>query len=127
MSTRDVKSVGLTPEGKAILDDIEDLDWFPTREAAAKFALGLAVRAGAGAQSDDRGDYAEDVSGAKTGWALGNFDPDGEITSLLESLYPECETPVRLMRTLINDGLLLLQPRLSQAGKTPLGLFADEA
>ncbi len=78
MSPRDVKSVGLTPRGEAILDQIQDLDWFPSREAAAKFALGLAVREGTATREDSgEGDYVEDVSGAKTGWALGNFDPDG--------------------------------------------------
>lgn len=110
----DVLNVGLTPDGEAILDRLGRTEWFPSREAAAKFCLAHAVRAGVS---------AGDADGASKGWASERFDEDGKIRQLLAALYPDCQTPVRLMRHLVNEGALLLKPRLERTDLTPPDLF----
>lgn len=127
-SSDDIVSVGLTARGREVLDEMDDLGWFPSRQSAAQFCIGLAIRDGeTGVADEDLGQDSQfgDVSeGARTGWPIERFDPDAGIRSLITSLYPGCETPVRMMRKLLDDGLEILRDRLEEpGGLTPPDLF----
>lgn len=99
---RDRESIGLTPASQVIMAEIESLGWFTDAQDVARFSLGYAVRAAVSEGS---------MTGTETRWAAGNFDKSGEIRSLLTALYPSCDTPVRLMEYLVNEGLRMLSER----------------
>lgn len=111
---RDRKSIGLTTETQVILTELEERGWFSEGQDIARFCMSYAIRAGVG-------DGA--TSATETRWAAGNFDETGEIRSLLNALYPECETPVRLMEHLVNEGLRLVGERARQGSLTPADLI----
>lgn len=100
---RDRESVGLTPESQAILAEIEERGWFSDGQDVARFCMAYAIRA----------KVPEGATvGTETRWAAGNFDKTGEIRALLSALYPTCQTPVRLMEHLVNEGLRMVAPRV---------------
>ena len=55
-----------------------------------------------------------------TRWSPDLFDPTGEIRSLLRALYPENETPVRLMEYLIDEGLRSIAAKIENGSDSPL-------
>jgi hypothetical protein len=93
---RDRESIGLTQECQAILGEIEEKGWFLDGQDIARFCMSYAIRAKVSEGT---------TTGTETRWAAGNFDKTGEIRGLLASLYPACQTPVRLMEHLVNEGL----------------------
>lgn len=99
----DRESIGLTSETQAMLAEVETKGWFPEGQDIARFCLAYAVRAKVPEGS---------TSGTETRWAAGNFDKTGEIRSILAALYPACETPVRLMEHLVNEGLRMVVARI---------------
>lgn len=100
---RDRESIGLTPEGQAMLAEIEERKWFLEGQDIARFCMAYAIRA----------KVPEGVTtGTETRWAAGNFDKTGEIRALLCGLYPGCNTPVRLMEHLVNEGLRMVGVRI---------------
>jgi hypothetical protein len=100
---RDRESIGLTMESQAILTEIEERGWFADGQDIARFSMAYAIRAKVGEGA---------TVGTETRWAAGNFDKTGEIRALLGALYPTCQTPVRLMEHLVNEGLRLVAPRI---------------
>jgi len=99
----DKVDIGLTGEGRENLQRVTDTGWFADDQDAGRFCLAYAVRQGVA--------HGE-VGGARTKWSSGNFDPSGEIRSLIRAFYPETTTPVRLMEHLVNEGLLLVRTRI---------------
>jgi hypothetical protein len=99
----DRESIGLTAETQAMLAEVETKGWFPEGQDIARFCLAYAIRAKVAEGS---------TSGTETRWAAGNFDKTGEIRSILMALYPACQTPVRLMEHLVNEGLRMVVARL---------------
>jgi hypothetical protein len=57
-----------------------------------------------------------------TRWTPGLFDRTGEIRVLMEALYPDCATPVRQMEYLVDEGLRLVNERVSVDRFTPADL-----
>src|SRR4051794_21415835 len=107
MTMSDKMSIGLTPAAIQALDQICGTDsraWFKEKDDAARFALALALNAGI------REGRAE---GADTRWAIGNFDPDHQIRSLISVLAPEA-APGRLIEHLVNYGLEMVGDALRQ-------------
>ena len=103
MTERDRDTIGLTPETQGILDDLESRGWFLEGQDAARFCLAYAIR----------GKVEEGTTpGTETRWAAGNFDRTGEIRALLAAMYPSCQTPIRLMEHLVNEGLRRVADRL---------------
>lgn len=111
----DRKSIGLTPETQAMLAKIEARDWFPEKEDIAHFCMAYAIRAKVPEGT---------TTGVETRWAAGNFDKTGEIALLLAEIYPTCQTPVRLMEHLVNEGLRLVAARLSSDAVGPPDLMS---
>ena len=116
MSATDRQSIGVTARGSDLLERMTDLGWFPEAQDAARFCLAYAVRAGVPAGTTD---------GTSTRWTVSLFDHTGEIRTLLEAVYPDSSTPVRLMEHLVNEGLLLLEPQLTSGDLSPADLFVD--
>ncbi len=96
---QDRTTIGLTPETQSILKEIEEKSWFLDGQDAARFCLAYAIR-----EKLPEGT----TQGTDTRWAAGNFDNTGEIRALLAALYPNCQTPIRLMEHLVNEGLTLV-------------------
>ena len=96
---KDRVDIGLTPDARGCLRLIESRGWFADGQDIARFCLAYAVQQGV---------KAGDTTGVETQWSSGNFDSTGEIRSVLAALYPESETPVRLMQHLVNQGLVMV-------------------
>jgi len=111
---RDRESIGLTPQTQTILAEIEELGWFTEGQDIARFCMAYAVRA-----------KVPDgiTAGTETRWAAGNFDKTGEIRALLAALYPTCQTPVRLMEHLVNEGLQMIGTRIQSEAVGPAELM----
>ena len=105
MSTmeRDRETIGLTAENAGVLAEIEERGWFLEGQDIARFCMAYAIRAKVPEGA---------TSGTETRWAAGNFDKTGEIRALLAALYPNCQTPVRLMEHLVNEGLRMVSSRV---------------
>ncbi|MGA7615162.1 MAG: hypothetical protein WBX15_08270 [Thermoanaerobaculia bacterium] len=114
MEQLDKKSVGLTAETQTLVEEIEQTGWFLEGQDIAHFALSYAIR---------KGVTPGNTKNADTRWAVGNFDASGEIRTLLTALYPECETPVRLMEHLVNEGLQLVAERIRSEAVGPAELM----
>lgn len=111
---RDRESIGLDPETQAILADLETRGWFLDGQDIARFCMAYAIRA-----KTTEGT----TPGTETRWAAGNFDKSGEIRSVLGALYPDCQTPVRLMEHLVNEGLRMVAARLRSDAVGPADLM----
>jgi hypothetical protein len=111
---RDRESVGLTAEGQALVAELLERGWFVDAQDVARFCMAYAIRA----------KVPEGVTGStETRWNAGGFDKTGEIRALLGALYPNCQTPVRLMEHLVDQGLRLVATRLRSEGVTPADLM----
>ncbi|WP_436528653.1 hypothetical protein [Actinoplanes sp. HUAS TT8] len=111
---RDRESIGLTSQSQVYLTEIEDRGWFLEGQDIARFSLAYAVRSKVSEGS---------TSGTETRWAAGNFDKTGEIRALLSALYPDCQTPVRLMEHLVNEGLRMVAARARTEDLGPADLM----
>jgi hypothetical protein len=112
----DLDSIGLTPETRTALTELEAKGWFQDGQDVARFCLAYAIRAG----------VPEGITENRTTqWAAGNFDKSGEIRALLAALYPESKTPVRLMEHFVNRGLLMVATRVRSDAVGPAELLAD--
>jgi hypothetical protein len=79
-----------------VVDDLIERGWFKEGIDVAKFAMALAIKIGV---------KPGKVEGAETVWNVGSFDPDSELKTLIPILYPESETPYRLVEYFFNKGL----------------------
>jgi hypothetical protein len=109
-------SIGLTPETRDLLTELEAKQWFKNGQDVALFCMAYAIRAKVPEGiTEDR----------KTQWAAGNFDKTGEIRALLAALYPNCKTPIRLMEHFVNEGIRLVAARVRSDAVGPAELLAD--
>ena len=115
---KDRESIGLTAECQVLLSDLEGRGWFTEGQDVARFCLSYAIRAGIGEGA---------TAGTETRWAAGNFDKTGEIRAVLAALYPDCQTPVRLMEHLVNEGIKLVSVRARSEAVGPADLMGDRA
>jgi hypothetical protein len=111
---RDRESIGLNSETQAILAELEARGWFLEGQDVARFCMAYAIRAKVPEGA---------TAGTETRWAAGNFDKTGEIRALLAALYPTCQTPVRLMEHLVNEGLRMVATRVRSEAIGPAELI----
>lgn len=108
----DRRQVGLTEQGRATVARLTgELGWFDEAQAAARFALGFAVRNGVAP--------GQTAAAVETRWSPDLFDPTGEIRTLLRAMYPDFDTPVRLMEYLIDEGLHRISARIEAGERNP--------
>lgn len=111
---RDRETIGLTAENQVVLSDLEERGWFAEGQDIARFCMAYAIRAKVPEGA---------TQGTETRWAAGNFDKTGEIRALLNALYPNCSTPVRLMEHLVNEGLRMVATRVRSERVGPAELM----
>ena len=98
MPDEDRKQIGLTDHGKrAVARLTDELGWFDEAQAAGRFALAYAIRAGI--------KPGQTGAAVETRWSPDLFDPSGEIRMLLRAMYPHTTMPIRLMEYMIDEGL----------------------
>jgi len=113
MADEDRKQIGLTDGGQATVALLTDrLSWFGEAQEVGRFALGYAIREGV--------EPGRTAGAVDTRWSPDLFDPTGEIRGLLRALYPENETPVRLMEYFIDEGLRRIAAKLEAGSDSPL-------
>jgi hypothetical protein len=111
MAMEDKKTIGVTDRGAPVLDTLVEGGRFADAIDAAKFAMALAIRAGAA-----EGVPNPSVEGAGTKWNVGSFDPNNDLQTLLVAFYPGVETPYRLLEYLIDEGLKLIARHIAEWG-----------
>ena len=95
----DKKTIGLSDENKAIMDNVVQNVGFKRDMDAAKLAFALAV---------NRGSDPAPVEGVGTIWNVGSFDEGGDLRALIQNLYPNADAPYRALESLMNIGFNLL-------------------
>src|SRR3984957_10595704 len=95
--TEDKKTIGLTLEGRSVMERIMDKGFFRDQKDAAMFAMAYAIRQGV---------HPGNAEGTNTIWNVGSLDPDGEVRTLIGNLFPETSTPSRVVASFFNAGLL---------------------
>jgi hypothetical protein len=96
----DKKTIGLTDQNRATMDQFVEKAGFKQDMDAAKFAFALAV---------SRGCAPGSVEGARTIWNVGTFDEAGELKALVQNLFPNADAPYRAVESLMNSGFALLE------------------
>lgn len=109
----DKESVGLSAASQQRITELEAKGWFGEAADIARLGLATAIRANCNMGASEQ---------VETRWAAGNFDKTGEIRSLIRVIYPDCETPVRQMEYLVNEGLRMIHERVT-AGAGPEDLL----
>ena len=97
----DRKTIGLTQEGRAVVDRIQET--FRERMQAAQFAMALVLA---------EGGEVGDVGDVDTAWNVGSFDSEGQLRAVVLNLYPTCAEPYRLVEQLVNEGLRRIGQRI---------------
>lgn len=109
----DKKTIGLTEQGKATMNQMVDAMGFKRDMDAAKFAFAFAV---------EKGCEPASIEGTGTIWNVGTLDEGGDLKALIENLYPQNHQPYRALESLMNTGLILL----SEEMKVPGGLHVED-
>jgi hypothetical protein len=104
--SEDKNTIGLTDANRSIMDDLVEKAGFDTGVDAAKFAFAIAV---------NRKCTPNPVEKAGTVWNVGSFDESGELKALVGSLFPDVETPYRIIEALVNRGFELLASEMGSA------------
>jgi hypothetical protein len=102
----DKVTIGLTESSKRVSELlVKDYEWFNEGIDAAKFALALAIRQGLEPNT---------IEGAGTVWNVGSFDTSGDLRSLIHTLFPEIDSPVRCVEYFINAGFDIVKDYLDE-------------
>jgi hypothetical protein len=99
---RDVVDIGVTPDGEETLKLLtEEKGWFNQQQAAARFALALALK--------EKPEF-KPLKNARTKWAARNIasEEDG-LVDAVKIVYPDIQTPYKLLEFLIDRGLSIIQ------------------
>jgi hypothetical protein len=102
----DKKTIGLTEQGKATLNQMVEGMGFKRDMDAAKFAFAFAV---------EKGCEPAAIEGTGTIWNVGTLDESGDIKTLIENLYPQAEHPYRALESLMSSGLGLLAAEMKSS------------
>ena len=116
----DKRTIGVTEAADGVLAVMVEQGHFSDAIDAAKFAMALAISSQANA-----GDLT--VDGTTTKWNVGSFDPDSQLHSLLDALYPDVDHPYRLLEFLIDDGLHRVSEHMESIGELDVIALLDEA
>jgi len=112
MAEEDRKQIGLTDEGRATVALLtEQLGWFGEAQAAGRFALAFAIRAGMAP--------GQTAAPVETRWSPDLFDPSGEIRALLRAMYPDTTMPIRLIEYFIDEGLRRISAKVAGGDTDP--------
>ena len=118
----DKRTIGVTEAADAVLAVAVEQGHFADGIDAAKFAMAIAINAGAG-----EGKPHLTAEGANTKWNVGSFDPDGQLRALLTDLHPDVNQPYRLLEFLIDDGLRRVGEHIASEGELDVVALLDWA
>ncbi len=118
----DKRTIGVTEAADRVLATMVEQGHFADGIDAAKFAMALAINAGANTDGEDL-----TVEGTTTKWNVGSFDPDSQLRSLIDALYPDIDQPYRLLEFLIDDGLHRVSEHIESIGELDVIALLDEA
>lgn len=118
----DKRTIGVTEAADRVLATMVEQGHFADGIDAAKFAMALAINAGANTDGEDL-----TVEGTTTKWNVGSFDPDSQLRSLINALYPDIDLPYRLLEFLIDDGLQRVSEHIESIGELDVIALLDEA
>lgn len=102
----DKNTIGLTEANRTTMEAVVEKGGFATAMDAAKFAFALAL---------NRGCAPNPVEKAGTIWNIGTFDESGDLKALVRSLFPDVETPYRMIEALVNAGFEQLAREMNEA------------
>jgi hypothetical protein len=112
----DKKTIGLTPEGEEIIEQVMTKNLFNDKMDAAKFAMALAIR---------KEVQPGQLSNSGTIWNVGSFDTDNQIKNMIPVFYPGSEAPYRAAEYLIDAGLRLLKAELENGTFDAMALMCE--
>ncbi len=126
----DKRTIGVTEAADRVLAVMVEQGHFSDGIDAAKFAMALAINAGANAE-----EQGLTVEGTTTKWNVGSFDPGtlrpsetpSQLRSLIYALYADVEQPYRLLEFLIDDGLHRVSEHIALVGELDVIALLDEA
>ena len=93
----------------------DELGWFDEAQAAGRFALAYAIRAGI--------EPGQTGAPVETRWSPDLFDPSGEIRTLLRAMYPDTTMPIRLIEYFIDEGLRSIATKIDVGEVDPMVLL----
>ena len=120
--TEDKRTIGVTETADRVLAVMIEQGHFADGIDAAKFAMALAINSKANANERDL-----TVESTTTKWNVGSFDPDSQLRSLINALYPDINQPYRLLEFLIDDGLRRVSEHIESVGELDVIALLDEA
>lgn len=106
----DKKTIGVSTDAQAVLQEIASGNPFPDEMAAARFAFAIALSKGCGTEA---------VTGS-TKWNVGSFDPDGQLKKIVLMCDPDCRAPYRRIEELVDSGLRWLGRHCEKFGRIEL-------
>ena len=118
----DKRTIGVTEAADRVLAMMVEQGHFADGIDAAKFAMALAINAGASTDEEDL-----TVEGTNTKWNVGSFDPESQLRSLIDALYPNIDQPYRLLEFLIDDGLHRVSEHIESIGELDVIALLDQA
>jgi len=103
---QDKRTLGVTPEGAALLESIMQTDWFKEEMDAYLVAISLAF-------ANDLIAGTEEMVGVTTKWNVGTLDQDGKLRRMVLALSSEqVERPYAVTERRAAAGLGYLKARL---------------
>lgn len=111
----DKKQISLSTEGQLILARIKELEWFHEAQDIVRFCIAYAIK-----MKVPEGDSS---ASTETKWAVAALDETGELRELLNTLFPQCKTPGRLMEHFMNEGIKLIGKKIEKPSVSPSDLF----
>ena len=118
----DKRTIGVTETADRVLAMMVEQGHFADGIDAAKFAMALAINAGASTDEEDL-----TVEGTNTKWNVGSFDPESQLRSLIDAFYPDIDQPYRLLEFLIDYGLHRVSEHIDSIGELDVIALLDEA
>ena len=118
----DKRTIGVTEAADDVLGLMVKQGHFSDGIDAAKFAMAIAINAGAG---EGRQDLTVESAGTK--WNVGSFDPGSQLRSLITALHPDTSQPYRLLEFLIDDGLRRVSEHIASEGELDVIALLDGA
>lgn len=116
----DLVNIRLSLYANAVAERLVATGYFDYTSTAAKFALAYALKYHFD-EIDPINYEIPDMGGSN--YNVGSFDSDGQLATLLKSLYPETTTPYIYARALMVFGLTKMGDRIDQEGLQSISAF----
>lgn len=116
----DLTTFRLSRKANEVAELLVSTGWFDFALTAAKFAMAYALK-----NHFDEINPATYVMPDNDGntYNAGSLDSDGQISSMLRAIYPNCNTPYIYARNLMTFGLLKLGAKIESEGLQPISSY----